>query len=75
MGTWVQSVSKCQTHFQRNVYGRAMQTCGVPWVDDAEHLGVTVVFGLLYGPPEFIHIQGPAVLLVQVVIHLNSVEL
>jgi hypothetical protein len=52
-----------------------MQTCRVPRVDDAEHLGVTVVFGLPHCPPELIHIQGPAVLLIQVVIHLDGVQL
>lgn len=55
--------------------GRGAQTCGVPGVDDTQHLGVTVVFGLPQGPPELVDVQGPAVLLVQVVVHLDGVQL
>ena len=57
-----------------NPQGSEAQTCGVPGVDDAQHLGVTVLFGLPYGPPELIHIQGPAVVLIQVIVHLDGVE-
>lgn len=58
----------------RNWQGSKAQTCGVPGVDDAQHLGVTVLFGLLHGPPELVHIQGPAVVLIQVIVHLDGIE-
>lgn len=59
----------------RNWRGSQAHTCGVPGVDDAQHLGVAVVFGLPQGPPELVHVQGPAVLLIQVIVHLDGTEL
>lgn len=54
--------------------GSKVQTCGVPADDDAQHLGVTVLFGLLHCSPELVHIQGPAAVLIQVIVHLDGIE-
>lgn len=54
---------------------RSSHTCGVPGVDDAQHLGVTVLLGLPHGTPQLLHVQGPAVVLVQVIVDLHGAQL
>lgn len=51
------------------------QTCGIPRVDDTQHLGVTVVFSLPDSTSELIHIQGPAILFIQIIVHLDGTKL
>lgn len=47
----------------------------VAWIDDADDSGVTVLLGSLVGSVELVDIQGPAVVLVQVVVDLNGLHL
>lgn len=50
-------------------------TCGVPWVDDAEHPGLAVLLGRQVGPLQLLDVQGPAVGLVQVVVDVHGLQL
>lgn len=47
-------------------------TSGVARVDDTDSAGHTVGTGLLDGPLQLLHVQGPLVLLIQVVRDLDS---